>query len=212
MCFVDHNALLYMNTLLRLLAFWAITSALASCGRATYPMSAKAPLYLGSAHLAPQQQMPAATASIVHISHPASAAAPAQAGRAGDFATVTQPSGALPAAASLSNTAKTKALAPPRPGQPSLVQKILLKRMATQLHKVQVARRNVAQIARGQSLSRAGRAAIIALVGAVLIAIVIGSSANSIENATGLILLGIIGYALLVTGIVLLVISLVNGS
>ncbi|RZK23017.1 MAG: hypothetical protein EOO56_06530 [Hymenobacter sp.] len=84
--------------------------------------------------------------------------------------------------------------------------------MAAQLHKVQVARRNVAQIEKGQALSRTGRAAIIALIGAVLVAIVIGSSANSIENATGLILLGIIGYALLVTGIVLLVISLVNGS
>lgn len=206
-----------MKSLLHLLAFGAIASSLASCSQATYPLGSKTPLSLGAGCAEAKPQIPpaaTATASIVRFSHPAPAVALPQPNQAEDttIAAIVQSSRVLTAAVSIPPAAHAEGPASSRPARTSLVQKVLLKRMAAQLHKVQVARRNVAQIEKGQALSRTGRAAIIALIGAVLVAIVIGSSANSIENATGLILLGIIGYALLVTGIVLLVISLVNGS
>ena len=83
--------------------------------------------------------------------------------------------------------------------------------MATQLHKIKAARQNLARVDKTQVMSRAGRAALIALVGAVIVAIVIAVAENGGGDTTFFVLAGIIGYALLITGIVLLVLSLVNG-
>lgn len=204
-----------MKFLLRLVAFGAIATSLASCGRATYSANSKMPLPDAARSMPVQQAYRPvgadSTASIViaSASLPSNTLPRPNPGEAA--ATVARPSKVLPAAPAVPKVAAIKAAAPTRPAHTSFVQKLVLKRMATQLRKVQAARQNVAQLEKGQAISKVGRAAIIALIGAVLVAIVIGASANSVETATGLILLGIIGYALLVTGIVLLVISLVNG-
>lgn len=218
-----------MKAFFRLLAFGAITTLVASCGRATYSFNSKVPAYLGAVQ-AQHPATPIATtlAAVVSEETEEMTTPPTVGARASAPAVAAlQPRQAKPLAvkglaekkpllpatvASAPAIAQAEATASARPARPSLAQRLLVRGlMATQLHKIKAARQNLARVDKTQVMSKAGRAALIALVGAVIVAIVIAAAQNGGGDATFLVLAGIIGYALLITGIVLLVLSLVNG-
>ena len=221
-----------MKAFFRLLAFGAITTLVASCGRATYSFNSKVPAYLGTVQ-AQQPATPIAAVPAAVVSEEseepqemttpptvgARASAPAVAAlqpRQAKPLAVNTPSEKKPLLPATSTSApaiaQAEATAPARPARQSLAQRLLVRGlMATQLHKIKAARQNLARVDKTQVMSRAGRAALIALVGAVIVAIVIAVAENGGGDTTFFVLAGIIGYALLITGIVLLVLSLVNG-
>ena len=159
-------------------------ASLSSCSRANYASNTTTPVSVASISVASEQPSAVVTTRLQEVAKPAEltpAAAP-DAVVAKSTATV-----AMPAA---------------KQAKPSLVERVLVKKVAKQLAKVQVGHQNKASIEHTAS-SKTGRAAIIALAGLVLL--LIGAAAN-----VGIIIT--IGSIAFLVGLILVVVHLVSGD
>jgi hypothetical protein len=162
-----------------LLALGITAASLSSCSRANYAFNTTTPV-----SVAVEQPSALVTTHIEEVAKPAEAA---------------------PAAALSVVVAKRAAVvAAPvaKHVKPSLAERVLVKKVAKQLAKVQVGQQNKASIEH-TAASKTGRAAIIAVAGLVLL--LIGAAAN-----VGII--GTIGAIAFLVGLILVVVHLVSGD
>ena len=165
----------------------AISIALAfltSCSRANYAVNATAPAYLSSKSMA-----------AVVVAQPATVPA-----------TIVVASDALATSPQSGQIVKVAVTAPvAKQARPSLVQRVLIKKVSKQLARMQASRQNTANVVHATA-SKTGRAAEIALAGLALI--LLGVAINGVPGA----ILAVVGEIALLVGLILVVIHLVNGD
>lgn len=97
-----------------------------------------------------------------------------------------------------------------RPASTSLTQQLLMRYMVAKMRNRDAASQNNARKQARAEISPAGRAGVLAFIGLVLLIIALASTAHTLDGVVGLLLLGIIGGSLLVSGVVALLIHLVS--